>query len=417
MAVVLTAYLLLAPQTATHDDKDWTHLWLGGRMVAAGHAADLYDPDRQVEVYREADPQGRPPSVWEERNRMFGCFNYPPPAALFYAVFAWLPVGTAAVVHAYVSIGLALLAARLLASLLDCPGRWPAMALAVLVYPPFFINLALGQNAVFTMTVVAAAWWLIARRRDLAAGLVLGLLVCKPNWLVALAWIPLLHGRLRMLAGLSLGAAGVAGATALIVGIGPLVDYFDVLRQVARLETLPSYYLDIQYSGWGLFRKWFGIGPTADTLAGMSSAILVVATWWVTRESLRPADPSFRPAMACCLMTAQWVNPHLNYYDLLVSTPCATVVLIEWPVLTRRAKVAAVCLVALAYVAVPWDEAWAWRHAVPVPSLAMLAMWAWLATRTITNRRRAIQDNSESPHTYRSCPSDFRSIPALSRPG
>ena len=388
--VALLMYLVLAPQTAGHMDKDWTHLWLGGRMVAVGCAAELYDPERQVAVYRQADPQGSPPPVWEDRNRMFGCFNYPPPAALAYSLVAWLPVGTAAVVQAYASIALALTVAWLLAAALGRPRRGAAFALAVLAYPAFFINLSLGQNAVFTMAVVLIAWCLCERRRDLAAGLVLGLLVCKPNWLFAVAWIPLVHARWRVLAGMTVGVTAVVAATALILGVEPFRDYAEVFRKVASLQDMPGYYLDVKYSALGLFRKWLGVGRTADLFGWASCLAVVLVTWRVTRGCWKPGTVAFRRAMACCLAACLWVNPHLNYYDLLLTAPCAAVALLDWPRLGKRARLAALAVVLLAYAAVPWDEAWNWRRIIPVPSFASVVLWGWFAYHLPGARRTSL---------------------------
>jgi hypothetical protein len=383
LILLLVGYGLLAPKTASHEDKDWTHLWLGGRMVAAGHASQLYDPVKQVEVYRQAEPRGEPPPVWEERNRMFGCFNYPPPAALAYAALAWMPMGAAAVVHAYISIAVAVLVAWLLARTLGRPGNGVAgMAVAVLAYPAFFINLSLGQNAVFTMAVVLVAWCLCERRREFAAGAVLGLLICKPNWLFAVGWIPLIHGRWRVLAGTIVGAAATVAVTALVIGVQPFRDYYDVFRQVAGLQDVPGYYLDVKYSAFGLFRKWLGVGQSADVCAWGSCVVVVLATWRATRGSWKPGTPAFRRAMACCLMASLWVNPHLNYYDLLLTAPCAAVLLFDWPDLGGGARAAAVAAVLLAYVAIPWDHTWGLGRVFPVPSIAILVLWAWFVYRS-----------------------------------
>ncbi len=381
LAIVLAGYALLAPQTAHQDDKDWSHLWLGGRMVASGNASELYNPERQVAVFRQAHAEGKPPPVWEERNRMFGCFNYPPPAALAYAGVAWLPMGTAAVVHAYLSIAVALVAAWLLARAVGRPVLGAVLSLAVLAHPAFFVNLSLGQNAVFTMAVVLVAWCLCERGRELAAGLILGLLICKPNWLFAVGWIPLVHGRWRVLAGMAIGAAGAVAVTALVLGVQPFVDYYSVLRRVASLQDAPGYYLDVKYSALGLFRKWFGVGRAADLLGWSSCAAVVLVTWRVTRGCWRPGSPSFRRAIACCLVACLWVNPHLNYYDLLLIGPCAACVLLDWASLRSRGRIAAWIVLAFAYVAIPWDESWAWRRAFPAPSFAILVLWGWFVAQ------------------------------------
>jgi hypothetical protein len=260
-------------------------------------------------------------------------------------------------------------------------------ALAVLAYPAFFINLSLGQNAVFTMTVVVIAWCLCERRRDLAAGLVLGMLVCKPNWLFAVGWIPLIHGRWRMVGGMVLGGALVIAGTGLVLGVQPFVDYWAVFRQVAGLQEVPGYYLDIKYSALGLFRKWLGIGQTADLLGWFSCCLVVVSTWRVTRGCWRPGTAAFRRAMACCPLAGLWVNPHLNYYDMLLVAPCATIMLVDWAELGRGSRLAVLALVAFAYLSIPWDEAWAWRRIFPVPTFVILMLWGWCAWRLTLARR------------------------------
>ncbi|MCP4250200.1 MAG: DUF2029 domain-containing protein [bacterium] len=379
LILLVVVYAALAPQTARHEDKDWSHLWLAGRMVVDGHSQQLYDPDVQYEVYRQADPLGRAPSVWERRYLILGCFNYPPPAALYYAAYAWLPMGTAAVLHAYVTIGLALATAWLLARSLAGRVAWTTVAVAVLVYPPFFVNLSLGQNAVVTLAVLAGAWYLFNKQRDLLGGMVLGLLICKPNWLFAVGWIPLIYGRWRMLAGMILGAGAAGAATALCLGAGPFVDYLDQFRKVANLHDLADYHLDVKYNALALFRKWLGIGSAASILGWTAAGVLILATWRVTRGGWQPGKPDFHRTWACCLLTALWINPHLNYYDLLPVALVVAAAAADWKSLHRSGRLAGVALLLLVYAAVPWDEVWTWRRVLPVPSLTILALWCWFA--------------------------------------
>ncbi|MFQ5489335.1 MAG: glycosyltransferase family 87 protein, partial [Phycisphaerae bacterium] len=183
LLLLVAGYAALAPLTAGHDDKDWSHLWLGGRMVVAGRSADLYDPQAQVAVYRQADPNGNPPKVWAPRNDVLGCFNYPPPAALAYATLAWLDMPTAAVVHAFLNVAVAVLVAFWFCRHVGRGEHGATMALAVLAYPAFFVNLSIGQNAVWSTSVGVVGGILIWRRLDLMGGVVLGLLCLKPNWL------------------------------------------------------------------------------------------------------------------------------------------------------------------------------------------------------------------------------------------
>jgi hypothetical protein len=388
LVILVGMYALLAPQTARHEDKDWTHLWLAGRMVVEGHAAQMYDPQLQVEVHRRTDAKGRPPRVWNGRYNVLGCFNYPPPTALLYALLAWLPMSTAAVVNAFATIALALVVSWMLARTLGAPASGVVVAIAVLAYPPFFINLSVGQNAVVTMAVLAGAWCLCSARRDLWGGLLLGLLVCKPNWLLAVAWIPLVHRRWRVLGGIALGATLAIAVTIILVGREPFHDYAQLFRKVALLHDLPGYHLDLKYNALGLFRKWLGMGQMADLLGWGSAAVLILATWRVTRGCWNPAAPGvFHTMMACSLSAALWVNPHLNYYDLMVTALCAVALATEGSRLGFTTRWIAVAVLAFVYLAVPWDQAWSWRRMFPVPSFAILVLWAWLAWRMVSARR------------------------------
>ncbi len=391
----LGMYGLLAPLTAHRQDADWSHLWLGGRMVAVGRTDDLYRPEAQIEVYRRSNPAGEPPAVWRPRNDVLGCFNYPPPAAVGYALVAWLPMSTAAMVNAYASILLAVMAAFLLAGVIRPGVGASALGLAVLAYPPFFVDLAIGQNAAYTLTVLLMAWVLAARRQDFWAGLVLGLLVCKPNWLVAVGWIPLVHGRWRLLSGLALGSAGVVLATAVVVGVQPFLDYRVLFSKVARIHELPFYDLDIKYSGVGLFRKWLGAtSPWVSAATWACNGAVIFLTWRATRGQWRPGEPTFHRMMACCLLAALWINPHLNHYDLLPLAPCLAVLLLDAAGLRRKDRLAALLLVLLNYAAVPWDQSWPMsvRLLLPVPTFGLLAAWAWLWRRCRSHQPNAVTD-------------------------
>ena len=124
-----------------------------------------------------------------------------------------MPTSTAAIGLAVVNVVIGLLRAWLVARWLGGTASAAAVALAILAYPAFFVTIALGENSVMTMGVILVAWMLCDQRRDFVAGLVLGLLICKPNWLLAIGWIPLIHGRWRLLAGRVCGGAGIGPGT------------------------------------------------------------------------------------------------------------------------------------------------------------------------------------------------------------
>lgn len=430
-------YAWLAPISGQRTDHDWTHLWLAGRMIVTGNAASLYDPVRQFEVYKDSDPDGADPPAWGERMRAIGCFNYPPPAALCYAPLALLPMRIGAVVHAYAML---VMASGVIGWL------WPRImthvpaslaVLALLVYPAFFINLSLGQNAVVTTTVLAGVWACANQRRDFSAGLLLGLLVCKPQWLLAVGWIPLCYGRWRVLAGTAASSLAVLAVSAAFFGLQPFHDYVNVFRTVAVMHDLPDYNLHIQYNALSLFRKWLGTGAAATALGLASSAAVVAVTAWITRGCWRPGRVVFAQAMACALTAALWINPHLNHYDLVLLPLCLAPAAADWRNLNLPRRIALITLIALQYAAMPidlardtaltsdastsdastwdthnlahltwdtqdltWDDlTWDTHNLrdlprklhtlIPLPSCALLLAWLWLAASILRHHHHA----------------------------
>ena len=388
--LVVLQYCFVAPQAGAHtnENKDFSHLWLGGRMVAAGQAAVLYDPIAQERAYRDADPAGRGPAIWLDRNRLLGGFFYPPPMALAYSTLAWLPMSTAAIVLAYVNIVLCLLLAWLVGKWLGGTATAAAVALAILAYPAYFVTVALGQNSVMAMGVILIAWMLCDRRRDFVAGLILGLLICKPNWLVAIGWIPLIHGRWRLMAGMVCGGAGIAVGTVLITGAQPFLDYLQVVRVLAGLQEMQGYNLSLTYNGLSVFRKMLGVGGLADLLGWCGSLIMILATWRISRGAWKPGTVRFKWLIGCSLSAALWVNPHLFYYDLTLTSICIVLMASSWHESTGRTRLWTAVLIVLTYLAIPLDQVSPLADVLPIPSLTTLAIWVWFCCRITTSCQR-----------------------------
>ncbi len=360
-------------------------------MVAGGQANRLYDPAAQEQAYRDADPQGEAPAIWIERHKMLGGFFYPPPAALAYSVLAWLPMRQAAILLAYLNIAVGAGLAWYFARRIHGRMSVATAGLAFFLYPAYFVTVSLGQNAVFTVGVILLAWDFCNRRREFCAGLLLGLLVCKPNWLIAVGWIPLVHGRWRVLAGMACGSAAVLGGSACVIGIEPFWNYIGLMRSLAGLHDIPGYNLDLTYNGLSLFRRWLGPGPSVELLGWVAGAAIIAGTWRVTRGCWKPGTPDFQLLMGCSLTASLWINPHLFYYDLLLTAVCVLIMLSAWPDLSLRGRVTVVLLVSASYLAIPWDDQWPWGHLLPVPTLTTLTLWCWFCWRLENLRRKMPQ--------------------------
>ncbi len=349
---------------------DFVHLWLGGHAWITEGAAALYAPEVHRELLAQAHSGELPPELWAGRNDRFGAFFYPPPAALAYAPLGMLPVVIAGTVHAVLSF-LAVLVGGVMA------GRWlgvgsvPAL-LVVLTTPAFFHNHVLGQNGGWVFALLALAGLGLGRRRDLWAGLALGVLVCKPSWLLAVAWVPLCMGRWRTVAGMAGSSVGISLGSMLFLGVEPWRKWLAMAADLAALSRAGDYPLDLQYSLWGLGRRVMGLGTGGDLLGG--ALCLIVAA--VTVQVVGNPRVGLARKLALGFCAAALVNPHLHPYDI---TGGVFAVLALWRIPEGRQFAGGVLLIHHGGQVMEGLSGTGW--AVPPATVGLFVAWAALWVR------------------------------------
>ncbi|MBO84169.1 MAG: hypothetical protein CL927_02325 [Deltaproteobacteria bacterium] len=306
---------------------DFVHLWLGGHAWIIEGPGGIYDPSVHRALLEQAYSGAVPSELWAGRNDRFGAFFYPPPAALAYGLWGSMPVLLAGTVHAVVSFIGVLFGGLLVA-------RWLRVSsivalLVVLTTPAFFHNHVLGQNGGWSFLVLAAAGLALCRGRDVWAGVVLGLLVCKPSWLLAVFWVPICLGRWRTLAAMLCAASMLCVGSAVMLGPEPWQHWWSLLPGLAALSTAGDYPLDLQYSLWGLGRRVLGLGWAGDGLGAVLSAGVCGATMYL----LRSRTGALLQLLALGWCAASLVNLHLHPYDV---TGGVFAVLAVWSVPSAR---------------------------------------------------------------------------------
>ncbi|TMC85505.1 MAG: DUF2029 domain-containing protein, partial [Chloroflexi bacterium] len=131
-----------------------------------------------------------------------------------------------------------------------------------------------GQVVPLIAASVLIAWRLLRENRDVAAGLVLSLVVLKPQAAAIAPFALLAAGRYRAFAACVAAAAAVAGASLLTLGPHGLAEYR------ASLDLLPASSSDVTLGGA------FGLSGAALAFCG---ALIVVAAL-VTARRVR-SDP------------------------------------------------------------------------------------------------------------------------------
>jgi hypothetical protein len=227
---------------------------------------------------------------------------YPPPLAWLVVPFTVLPLPVALGCWMALLVGLTLIAWRLVAPGRSRLERWTALAAMLAVFPVAY-GIILGQVLILELAAIAAAWWLLARGREIPAGFLLLALVFKPQVAILLPVVLLLVGRWRTLlvwvAGLELMAA-VAVAT---TGLSGLHEYAIRLFNAAAGE--PQFLVPTQFTLAGTL----GHG-LATIVVSATFALVAIAAAWRRRTS------GIAVPVACALIGSMLVTPYLHWQDL-----------------------------------------------------------------------------------------------------
>jgi hypothetical protein len=228
-------------------------------------------------------------------------FISPPPLAWLATPFLALPFGAALVVWT-----LFLLAALGWTWYLLAPGsrltKAAHLAMLLGVFPVAF-GVMVGQPGAWVAAAVATAWWLLRHDHPVWAGLVLSVLVIKPQLAVLVPLCLLVSGHARTF-GAWLVATLVIGLVALaLLGPDGVARYRDVLAQT-------------QTPAWDITRHFsisgpLGLGPDLTVTQVAVGAVTLLAAW-----RHRGGGPEL--PMAAGIVGSLLATPYLGFQDFLM---------------------------------------------------------------------------------------------------
>ena len=282
----------------------------------------------------------------------------PPTMALFTAPLALLPF-----TPAYWT-WLALIAASVLAAWwLAAPGeplQRSGHLVALVALLPVGLGLFVGQVVFIVFASVLVAWWLLSRGRDVAAGIVLLLILLKPQEAALVPLALLLVGRLRAFATWVAGTVVVAAGALAATSTRGVLAYAD---RLAAVSTHPQAYVSVP----GLsVPSLVGGGVPGLVAIGVVVAVSLVAIW-IHR------DGAFELPLAIALVGSLAATPYLHEPDTVMLVAAA------WLYLRAKPPGWAVAYLVLGYVLVDLGQAPAvgWAPVVVVETVWLGAMVVW----------------------------------------
>lgn len=280
---------------------DFITFWAASNLTLDGEPAAAFDLARIYEAERIALPGLRDIFAW----------HYPPTFQLLIAPLSLLP---------YLASLAAWLAVTLMAAIAVIRRLVPSPQTVVLFlsFPATWLNLMQGQTGFLTMALFGGAV-LLLERRPVAAGILFGLLSCKPHFgpLVPLA---LLCGRRWTVFGSAAVTTIVFGAaSAFLLGADVWLAFWHnmpLLRDVLEQGGVPwdkmvSVFTALRLLGLGVLPSY-----VAQALLAVAAAAGAAWVWW-------RAVP-IRLAAAVLVSGALVATPYAFDYDLvLLAVPVA----------------------------------------------------------------------------------------------
>jgi hypothetical protein len=193
---------------------------------------------------------------------------------------------------------------------------------------PVAFGVIVGQPGALVAAAVASAWWLMRRDRRVIAGLVLSLLVLKPQLALLVPFCLLVSGHIRtfgawLTACLAMGLASLA-----LLGSDGLARYLDVLAQT-------------QTPAWDITRRYsisgpLGLGPILTLVQ-----VLVLATALFVAWRCRKSGPEL--PIAAGILGSLLFSPYLAFQDFVM------LVIAGWLVLRAGATPLQVAILVVGY--------------------------------------------------------------------
>jgi len=273
---------------------------------------------------------------------------YPPVHALYYAPLSLLrPRITYRVIQGVILV-LVFFAGWVIQRMTEGRVWWPVASLFIMMFPGFSGCITLGQNGMFTLTVVLVGWWQLMRGREVLAGLCWGLLAFKPVWAAAFFLVPLVTARRRMAASMALAGLMQIALTLPIVGWESWRNWLQVGQDAAQEYKRQENWIVLSRDLLGIPRRWlltfegalakdlvWRSGDSAATddsnaekpwdhpllsILGwgawemvLAATLFVVWRRWQRRNELTGAFPAF--VLSGCILTCY----HFMYYDFVVA--------------------------------------------------------------------------------------------------
>lgn len=294
---------------------DFASFYAAGTLARDGLAAAAFDQAahfaREQAIFGAATP--------------YYAFQYPPVFLLAGAALALLPYLPALVIWQIATLVLYVLAIR---AILTMPPQdrsvdrlWLLLAVA---FPAVFINFGHGQNGFLTAALFGGALALLDRR-PLVAGILIGLMIYKPQFGLMIPLVLIAAGRWRVIFAAAATAIALLLITSVTFGADVWTGFFASMTftRTVLLEQGDVGFFKMQ-SVFAWVRLWGGGVTLAYLIQGAVTLAVAAALIWFWRSNAR------YPLKASALLIGTLLaTPFCLDYDLMLLAPAIAFLAID----------------------------------------------------------------------------------------
>ncbi len=274
---------------------DFTLFKVAAHFAMQGNAIGAYIPEQFAATARAMTPV------------LGDAYWYYPPHFFFLILpLVWFPPIAALLVWLGVSLLLMYAAFRSLLGADNHP--WRALTCSAV-----FMNLDYGQTGCM---IGAFLCWVLAWRekRPIAAGAMLALVACKPQYLVVVCLMLVLERRWKTLFSAAMTFAIIAVLTAIFFGFSIWQTWWAHTDDALRIITGHTYLWKTLTSIFSTLRSW---GASSTVAYGAHVAVLLTVLAASLRFYFKRPDP--RLWNAAILIATCFASPYFHVYDLAIS--------------------------------------------------------------------------------------------------
>jgi Glycosyltransferase family 87 len=376
-AAVLVFFVVLWTANGPRLEKiDFSVTYLGARMVHDGRGAQLYDLTEQIklrsELYRDPNPL---------------IYEHPPFEALLLSPLAAFPYKTAYLIWGLLNAVIWLGLPFLLRPYVPVPKNWIVYLALWMIFAPLGVALFQGQSSLILLLCYALAYIFGKKRKELLAGICLGLGLFKFQFVIPFALVLLLRKKWRFVGGIALCAAVFGLLSLVAVGWSGSVSYAHFLLSIGSNPQNVSYGSAVDMPtlhgfAYALLGRLVG-GKFLSVIVAACSLSLIVFTavrWSRAERGGKSADLAFAAAIVVSLMTGLHMFTH-DFSPLMLALLICLASLPQSPTLrwSLRALVAVFFFPPVYFALIVW-------HKMFLMFMAMIGLWCGMQAGIASER-------------------------------